>query len=216
MNRSKLISIQMSAIALVQVFAVAVFAAGVWSGPGTTFQEWSFPTSDKENVVPDAATKSNPYGDPSAWIGSRASYNSGTWALITDEMDFYIPNNPPPQVEKEMQIEVDWMAGSGQGWPNWPKQPLLSVYPLYADPSLVVFPDISILSQELITGAAPLYKTIFSVTMEPNPMSEWVVLKGDIVVDHVAISTICMPEPATFGLLIGGAFMAVRRKQKKS
>lgn len=115
-----------------------------------------------------------------------------------------------------MQIEVDWMAGSGQGWPNWPKQPLLSVYPLYADPSLVVFPDISILSQELITGAAPSYKTIFSVTMEPNPMSEWVVLKGDIVVDHVAISTICMPEPATFGLLIGGAFMALRRKQKKS
>ncbi|MGA2070635.1 MAG: PEP-CTERM sorting domain-containing protein [Sedimentisphaerales bacterium] len=223
MKRSKLILIQMLAITLVQVFTVAAFAAGVWSGPGTTFQEWSFPNSDMQNVAPDAATKSNPYGDPSAWIGSRASYNSGTWALITDEMDFYIPNNPQPRVEKEMQIEVDWMAGSGQGWPHWPTQPLLSVYPLYADPSLVVFPDISILSQELITSAAPLYKTVsvaplyktvFSVTMEPNPVSEWVILKGDIVVDHIAISTICIPEPATLGLLIGGALMAIRRGRK--
>ena len=211
MNRSKLISIQMSAIALVQVFAVAVFAAGVWSGPGTTFQEWSFPTSDKENVAPDTATKSNPYGDPSAWIGSRAGYNSGTWALITDEMDFYIPNYPNANPEKMMEIEVDWMAGSGQGWPNWPKQPLLSVYPL---PGTDNYPEVQLLSSETLITGGPTKQSLGSLWNRTR-LSEWVVLKGDIVVDHVAISTICIPEPATFGLLIGGAFMAIRRGRKK-
>ena len=57
MNRSKLFLIQILAIVLVPLFAVAVFAAPVWTGPGTTFQEWSFPNSDKENVAPDTATE---------------------------------------------------------------------------------------------------------------------------------------------------------------
>jgi hypothetical protein len=214
MNRSKLIL----AIVLSQVFTATVFAAGVWSGPGTTFQEWSFNTNSATPSSDDSGA-GNPYGTPSCYIGDRAVYSTDTWALNRDEMDFFIPNNPELNARKEMQIEIEWIPGSGQssGGPVWPKRPLLSVYPEYAPPNdgLVVFPDISILQQGLIPGSN-LTKTVFGVVIEPNPVDEWVVLKGDIVVDHVAISTYCgVPEPATLGLLIGGAFMAIRRSRKK-
>jgi hypothetical protein len=221
MKKSKLISMQILAIVLVQVFSVAAFAAGVWSGPGATFQEWSFANrnSPMSPIPSDDSGAGNQYGTPNCYLGSRAVYgtNGGTWTLNTDEMDIYVPNNPNnnPQTRKDMQIEIEWMPGGGQpSLPGWPKRPLLSVYPEFGDGSVVI-PDISILSQIQIPGAALSYKTIFEVTIEPNPTDEWVVLKGDIVVDHIAISTICTPEPATLGLLIGGAFMAIRRGRKK-
>ncbi len=210
-NKDKLIFIQVMAIALMQLVAAQAFAVPV-SGY-STFQEWSFPTSDRDGVAPDASTLDNPYGDPAAYIGDRASYGSAGWSLITDEMDFFVPNNPDLNRSKDMTITIDWMAGSGQAWPGWPQRPLLSVYPGYAD-GRIVFPEISILEQEPIAGA-PLTRTVFGVTIVPNPMNEWVVFKGDIVVSHVSIDTDCwVPEPATIGLLIGGAIMAIRRNKK--
>jgi hypothetical protein len=214
MNKSKLVSIQMLAIVLAQIFTVAAFATTDWPDwykqSGTTFQEWSF--GDGSVTPPPDNGVMNPYGTPTCWIGSRAVYNKDltAWSLITDEMDIFIPNNPALQAQKEMQIEVDWKAG-GQGF--LPQRPLLSVFPEYAD-GRVVSPDISILEPATQIPGSNLFKTVFWVDIEPNPASEWVILKGDIVVDHVAIATRCIPEPATFGLLIGGAFMAIRRKGK--
>ena len=112
---------------------------------------------------------------------------------------------------KKMEIEVDWTAGSGQAWPNWPQQPLLSVYPL---PGTDNYPDVSAIEQR-DTSNRWSNKTIFGVVITPNPTAEWVVLKGDIVVDHVAISTICIPEPATLGLLIGGALWQSGEVEKR-
>jgi hypothetical protein len=213
MKRSKLILMQMSAIALVQILAVTVLANPVWNGPGTTFQEWSFGTNSFA-PSPDNGWV-NPNGSPACFIGRRAVYsdNGGTWALVTDEMDIFIPNNPPLRPRKEMRIEIDWKAGSGEAWPGWPQRPLLSVFPDYGTSGLVVYPDITILQQGLLPGT-PFTRTEFEVFIEPNPRSEWVVLKGDILVDHIAISTICIPEPATLGLLIGGTLMAIRRRRK--
>ena len=220
MNRSKLIL----AIVLSQVFTVTVFAAGAFSGPGTTFQEWSFSDPSLNHqmtpIPSDDSGAGNQYGTPAAWAGNRALYsdNGGTWTLYTDEMDIYIPNNPALNERKEMQIEIDWTAGSGNGvWPGWPQRPLVSVYPYYGPTNgLVVYPDITVLDPGTLIPGSSLYRSIFGVVIEPNPVNEWVILKGDIVVDHVAVSTYCgVPEPATLGLLIGGAFMAIRRGRKK-
>jgi hypothetical protein len=57
-------------------------------------------------------------------------------------------------------------------------------------------------------------QSLFQIDIKPNPFEEWIVIKGDIVVDSVTIDTICTPEPTTLGLLIGGAFMAIRRCRK--
>ncbi|MGA2094104.1 MAG: PEP-CTERM sorting domain-containing protein [Sedimentisphaerales bacterium] len=214
MRKSRL-SIGMTALVLfvlVVFSAQAAFADPVWSGPGTTFQEWTFPTDQRTNVAPngtgDLATVSP--GNPSAWIGKYADRINDTWALVTDEMDFYIPNYNTPNPEKDMEIVVDWKPGSGNGWPNWPKQPLLSVYPL---PGTDIYPEVLKLSDTALTNGQT--ETIFRVIIRPNPMAEWVVLKGDVVVSQVAISTICIPEPATIGLFIGGAFLAFRRSRNR-
>ncbi len=217
MNRNGSNRIWMQVVAFVAILAVTAQAgAGTyppeWRGnSGTTFQQWSFSSSGRVNVQPDAAGLNNQYGDPFVWVGDRAVWNdSGAWAMITDEMDIFIPNNPQLQDQKQMQIEIVWSQG-GQGF--LPKRPLLSVYPQYEDSSKIVFPDISILDQQAVAGTN-LVKTLFGVDIEPNPMNEWIVIKGDIVIDHLAVDTYCIPEPATLGLLIGGAFMAIRRKQK--
>jgi hypothetical protein len=193
------------------IISANAFAAPEWRGEdGSTFQQWSFSTPDRVNVAPDTTGLNNQYGDPFVWVGDRAVWNDniGAWAMVTDEMDIFIPNNPQLQPRKEMQIEIVWSQG-GQGF--LPKRPLISVFPEYEDGS-VVFPDISILEEGSIPGT-PLFKTIFGVDIVPNPISEWIIIKGDIVIDHIAVDTYCIPEPATIGLVIGGAFMALRRKK---
>ncbi len=221
MRKSRML-IGITAIVLfVIVSAQTAFADPVWSGPGTTYQEWSFdtPSPTMTPIPSDDAGAGNPYGTPSSYLGSRAVYstNGGTWTLLTDEMDFFIPNNPQPQLIKKMQIEIDWMPGSGQNvWPDWPQRPLVSVYPYYGPTNgLVVIPDITVLDPGTLIPGSSFYRSIFGVVMAPNPVNEWVILKGDIVVDHVAISTICIPEPATIGLFIGGALLAFKRNRNK-
>ena len=197
-------------IAAFLLISANAFAAPEWQGqPGTTFQQWSFSTSDRVNVSPDAAGLNNQYGDPFVWVGGRAVWNDvGAWALVTDEMDFFIPNNPQLQPRKEMQIEVIWLQG-GQGF--LPKRPLVSVFPEYED-GRIVFPDISILGQETIPGTS-LIKTIFGVDIAPNPMREWIIIKGDIVIDHIAVDTYCIPEPCTLVLVGLGVIFGLKKKR---
>jgi hypothetical protein len=209
MNRSWSTIRRIQAIALItMVLSATAFAAPQWEGTGgtVTSQQWSF-ASDSYTPSPDDGWINQE--EPICMIGDRAQWLNGAWTLGMDEMDIFIPNDPQLRPKKEMQIELIWSA---VGENRLPDRPLVSVFPEYED-GRVVFPDISILEQTSIPGSN-LMRTIFWVNIEPNPMSELIVIKGDIRVDSITVDTRCIPEPATFGLLIGGAIMAIRRKLK--
>jgi hypothetical protein len=215
-NGNKLVGRRvLTAILITMALSAAAFAAPVWRGTGetTTFQQWSFngTESNRGPVAPDDGGLGNRFGTAALYVlGNSAQRGDGTWNLVTDEMDIRIPNSTELRPLKEMQIELIWMAAPGG---LLPPQPSVSVTPVYADPTLHIYPQVSLLGEDLVNGWT---RTVFSVNIMPNPASEWIYIKGGIIVDQVSIDTRCIPEPATFGLLIGGAFMAIRRKNKGS
>jgi hypothetical protein len=212
-NRNKTTDRQILAVALAtMVLSATAFAAPAWRGTGgtVTFQQWSFNGTDPNRgpVAPDDGGLGNSFGTPALYVfGNSAQRSDGAWNLVTDEMDIRIPNSPELQPLKEMQIELIWMAAQNS---FLPPQPSISVTPVYAD-GRHVYPQVSLLGEDQANGWTT---TVFSVNITPNPASEWIYIKGGIIVDQVTVDTYCCPEPATFGLLIGGAFMAIRRKRK--
>jgi hypothetical protein len=198
------------------VVADASYAGPSWrGGAGTTFEQWSFPDSST-SPSPDAGYV-NPYGTPSLWVGDRAMYFSsfdsrtGVWAPKTDEIDLQIPNNPNTgdDTQKTIWAEITWKVAG------------LDTRTTHDDSLMVgVDPEGGYTGMNFTRSDTSLgngwFSTIVKVDIWPNPLSEWITVKGDIYIDEITIDTKCIPEPATFGLLIGGAFMAVRKKQKKS
>lgn len=207
MIRNKTTGRRILAIALATMILSATAFAAV--DPGITSQQWSFATESR-TPQPDAGWSNN-YGIPSVWIGDRAQWNNGAWTLGTDEMDIIIPNYQVLQPKKEMQIELVWRA-AGQNF--LPDRPLIGVLPLYDDEGINYSEQIMLLEEGAAQATTPLIRTVFAVDIWPNPSSEWITIKGDIDVFSVAVDTRCIPEPATLGLLIGGALMAIRRKRK--
>lgn len=126
-------------------------------------------------------------------------------------MDIIIPNYQVPQPKKEMQIELIWRAAKQNFLPD---RPLIGVLPLYDNEGINYSEQIMLLEEGAAQATTPLIRTVFAVDIWPNPSSEWITIKGDIDVFRVAIDTRCIPEPATLGLLIGGALMAIRRRRK--
>ncbi len=202
--------ISLVVLSTVVVADVSAYTSPPWSpGPTTTFEQWSFSAWNYGPVLPDNGWN-NPFGTPQLVVSTSSQWNSsvgqhsGVWTL-NGEMDFIIPNYPVAQPEKDIWVEVTWQ---GAGLSSFvPDKPLLGIECDY---------DSVLISRQETPLNDGWTTTLFKLNVYPNPSSEWLVLKGDIMVDSVTINTICIPEPATFGLLIGGAFMAVRRKQKKA
>jgi hypothetical protein len=176
--------------------------------PYATSEQWSFSTWNYGPVLPDDGWV-NTFGNPLLLVSTSSNWNSsvgqhsGVWTL-NGEMDFIIPNYPDTtRPEKDISVVVMW---KGAGLSNFvPDKPLLGIECDY---------DEVIIQRQDTVLTDGWTSTCFTLNVFPNPSSEWITLKGDIMVDSVSIDTVCIPEPATFGLLIGGAFMAIRRKTK--
>jgi hypothetical protein len=179
--------------------------------PYATHEVWSFSAWNYGPVQPDPGWH-NENGDtpPLLVVSSGSNWDAsvgqhqGVWTLC-GEMDFIIPNYPDTaRPEKDIVVDVIW---KGAGKSNFiPDKPLLGIECDY-DKVIIQKDDIFRSEDGFIT-------TRFVLNVFPNPATEWIVLKGDIMVDSVSIDTICIPEPATLGLLIGGAVMAIRRIKK--
>ncbi len=199
----------MAFVALIVLMACSTDALSSppWNpGPTTTHESWSFPVWNYGPVLPDAGWD-NDFGTPqlvvstaSQWSSSVGQHN-GVWTL-SGEMDFIVPNYRVAQPEKDIWVEVTW---KGAGLSYLPDKPLLGIECDY---------DRVVIERQETPLTDGWTTTLFKLNVYPNPSTEWIVLKGDILVDSVTIDTICIPEPATLGLLIGGAFMAIRRKHK--
>jgi hypothetical protein len=212
MNRGEAKKFQLRGGVLVLILGVlAILSADAFSGPvvkRTTSEQWSFSESEPNfgPVLPDAGLD-NYFGDPCLWVGDRAEFDkgNGAWTLLTDEIDIFIPNYQDSSAGsmKEMTVELTWQGANRCRLPD--------------KPSVVVTPE-GQYDKEIIEPGADIQidgwkKTVFTISIWPNPSSEWVMIKGDIILDKVVINTECIPEPATLALVIGGAFLAIRRKR---
>jgi hypothetical protein len=200
-------------MAVVADASVSAYTGPSWrGGPGTTFERWSF-SSDSTSPSPDSYN--NPYGAPSLWIGDRATWSqtidtyANVWALKTDEMDLQIPNRSATWAgtEKHIWAEITWKVAGLDTRTTHDDSLMVGVDPEGG------YTAMNFKRQDDSIGNG-WFSTIIKVNIKPNPLSEWIFVKGDIYIDEVTIDTQCIPEPATLGLLIGGAIMAIRRKLK--
>jgi hypothetical protein len=198
--------------------SVPAYAGPSWrNGLGTTLEQWSF-GDGSVTPSPDPLTLHNTYGTPELWVGSRATYYDsidsykGVWTPGTDEIDIQIPNtdNTGSNTYKNIWIEITWKAAGLTVRPHLPSNPMVLVDPDGG------YDAMNFTRSDTLINDSGWYRTIVMVDIWPNPISEWIAIKGDIYIDEITIDTRCVPEPATFGLLIGGAFVALRRKLKKS
>ena len=225
MNRNKTTDRQILAVALAtMILSTTAFAAiGGFSDPSwrgnsnTTFQQWTFSADSRENVPPDSYSSNPPsthgsslYVDTSYFWQPSISGAGGVWPL--GELDIFVPNFPNG-TEKQIWIQLTWQGAGNSTY--MPDQPAVSVVPDYSsDPAPYLITYMPRKDYPLVVNGNNWNQSLFQIDIKPNPSEEWIVIKGDILVDKVSIDTRCIPEPATLGLLIGGAFMAIRRKRK--
>jgi len=177
-----------------------------WRGQeGTTYQQWTFLDNDNP-AAPEVI--SNDYGD--AWADITVKENGAGWQdyLITapdrrgvwvdlDSIVLEIANRPDPLDYKEIWLQVTYYEGS-------------------AVPPEITVPGATFL--DMVTeDVGPTDPTGASWIVqhsrwliEPNPASETIILAPPqtaffgITIDQIVVDTICIPEPATALLLVGG------------
>jgi hypothetical protein len=203
-------------LSMAVVANASVYPPSWRGGAGTTLEQWSFSDSST-SPSPDAGNLHNPFGTPSLWIGDRATYfasfdsHTGVWAPKTDEMDLEIPNNPVTgdDTQKTILAEITWKVAGLDSRTTHDDSLMVGVDPEGG------YTEMDFTRSDTSLGNG-WFSTVVKVDIWPNPLSEWITVKGDIYIDEITIDTKCIPEPATLGLLIGGAFMALRRKRKKA
>jgi hypothetical protein len=202
------------AVALVATSAFAEPPVPSWRGAeGSTFQAWSFNAGGN---APD--TWQNEYGnhtDPGLGLSvkSQGWFDSilgadGVYAL-SYEIDIVIPNNPVPNDQKDILLHLVWrpladvVGGNLITDPFLPDAPLVAVWP---------FSDMMTLDDALDGNG--WHHSTYEITIWPNPPKEWFTIKGNILVDYIAIDTICVPEPATIALLTLGSLCTLRFRRR--
>jgi len=179
-----------------------------WRGhPRSTFAQWEFDYPGVPGAYghyPQPDIWQNPFGPPTAhvvpgpgmeWMPEYQG-RPGVWPL-SGRIDFEIPNFPEPLPEKRIWVQVTFQnqpGGNGGVLGSNPPPALWNTI------SFIALPD------------GWLHQTI-ELVIRPNPPFEVLSLFGDINVDEVVIDTICIPEPATLGLLALAAPLAVFRRR---
>jgi len=177
-----------------------------WRGHNdSTFQLWNFSTPDPM-PLPDIVN--NRFGHPmlrvTPFAGGEWIPDPGAWPL-SGEIDVYIPNLPEIRPYKEIWIQLTWMSMDLDPDPFLPNVPIVSVIP---------FDYMQIERGDDIDLGSGWTHSLFMVSIWPNPIEEWITIKGDILVDQLVIDTICIPEPATVIILGIGGVLALNRKKR--
>ncbi len=224
----------MKKLATILVVACLILAAGAaaraddllppeWRGqPGTTVQEWEFydPYTFEE---PDGDLYYNPYGTPSCsmtsggWVNQEGSGRRGILygnSLLDIEGTFTIPNDPDPNNEKLIRVQVTYT-----GSPTVVPSPVIraSVDDVYYSGELVE----TVQLEKRPSVDQYWFLDVYDITIPFNPDTEKVHLSfvpsgtGTGYLDQVVIDTYCVPEPASLALLIsGGAGLLFRRRRR--
>ena len=184
---------------------LVILLTGSMAFGAPTDVSWTF--SQPENTpIPDVVH--NPYGVPILHVDSYIWYSDiyerqGVWQL-SGEMDVWIPNQPIIDGYKDILVDLVWRPNDmSHQWPWLPDKPLLAVSPYNKMESVIT-------DEALNDG---WIHTVFDITIWPNPIEEWISIKGDILVDELMIKTNCVPEPATICLLGLGTLTLLRKRR---
>ncbi len=162
--------------------------------PDTTYQNFTFPTNSPVSLP--EMDYYNPNGTPLAASGGESWWQSydqriGVWNLFSNlnYIDFTVPNTPyDPTREKIVWTQVTWEPGDVGS-------PLVTVYA-----GVDGFASTLVSSSQI--GTSNWIQSTYEAVLPYNPIDEVVDVRGDMRVDEVVIDTICVPEPATWILLV--------------
>jgi hypothetical protein len=178
-----------------------------WRGdPGWTYARWEFMTPD---LMPPPDQWDNPFGPPELEVnpfgdGWMPGYQGreGVWPL-SGEIWVDIFNYPEPNDEKWIWVQLTWapMMGEPTPFPN--------VEEIFNEGG--PYPGMEIDRQPAFPGDWT-YST-FLIELPFNPQFETVYIWGDIYVDELVIDTICIPEPTSMAMLLGGCVLVLRRRR---
>lgn len=187
-----------------------------WRGePGSTFQHWTFDTqpANMYDIAPDI--DQNPFGAP-AIIDSYGDYGEwldtyegrqGVWHAY---WDFWIdlPNDPEPRPAKDILVQFTYYYDDPTGWDNG--RPIIG--DVFVGSGTF---DVSLVQEFQLEGN--WYYSQWAIHIEPNPDFEslYVIADDDyseLYFDQIVVDTICIPEPASLGLLMLGGLALLRRR----
>lgn len=178
-----------------------------WAGGVTTHQRWEF----AENPGYPVALE-NPFGQPYVELGN-ASYPDivigpdgvteiPTWHIDQDggSLTIYVPNNPLPNARKVIFIQLTSDKGALLGSPT--SSPGGSVS--YPKPAI----------NHDGTG---WYTYTAQIDIPFNPPEEYITYRfpESTNISEVVVDTICVPEPATLGLLLSGGWALLCRRRRR-
>jgi PEP-CTERM motif-containing protein len=225
------------------------------NNPYFTHQSWSFIGDGTGNPppnpsAPDDGGVGNPYGDPSfnmsagTWVwelgevygatgplgerfgGWRIDAPSGTPDVEREEwFTVYIPNEPNPNLTKEIWIEMTFLVSSVGHAGSIAEDIDLQVWAngnVYNDD--YKFDDIGStdpvgFGQSLLGEVWGRASATFSYF--PQPRDETITLTGwldpgqYVILDQIDVDTRCIPEPTTMGLLGIGTLALIRRRKNR-
>jgi hypothetical protein len=181
--------------------------------PFQTTQTWEF----THGPGPAPTTFNNPYGQPwvqfvqgSYWDGSTPELPlipgpTGeliqTWHIDQDTGGIWItiPNNPLPNAEKRIfwQITSDKAPGSPTSTP-----PGISLPDPYGPAG---FPGGS---------AWYTYNGLYLIPGNPPEERIFFPFPASTNIEEIVIDTVCVPDPASLGLLAAGAIALIRRRRR--
>jgi len=188
-----------------------------WRGEeGSTFQEWKFDTPQQDQIepgndvsqwLPGTVVEHVEPDDQNPFYLESAYGREGVWPL-SGWMRFHIINFPPQNEYKIVRVQVTWHIGDD----TYPDEPeLLFFDPIPVEP----IQDIQTPIYKKTWCQDDWYTSVYEWTIMPNPTEEWFTIDGDILVDQVVVDTICVPEPATMGLMATGGLFALLRRRRK-
>ncbi len=185
-----------------------------WQGTGgfETYQGWEFDTDLA------ATTVDNAYGVPTldadtngAWVsefeGRTGLFYFDGW---TDYPEIGIPNADNANPRKEIWLQITYFAWDGFPGMNYYIDGWGGEGTGFAGPG--VAPQIV----ESTANGDWVYEAIHWY-IEPNPEGETITLESsfgeDMYIDQLHVDTICIPEPASLGLLALGGLAVLRRRR---